>query len=89
MTDRSRLNRIGEEKALPLSKNSRYDRSQVWEQVKEIGGAGIRKGEAFRRQLEPLGVVPTFLGRVKFSEFQHAELAKWAKAVREGGVRID
>jgi len=45
--------------------------------------------EAFRRQLEPLGVVPTFLGRVKFSEFQHAELAKWAKAVREGGVRID
>jgi tripartite-type tricarboxylate transporter receptor subunit TctC len=45
--------------------------------------------EDFRRQLEPLGVVPTVLSRQKFSEFQQAELAKWAKAVRDGGVRID
>jgi len=50
---------------------------------------GIANSEAFRRQLEPLGVVPTVLGRGAFSEFQHNELAKWAKAVRDGGVRID
>jgi tripartite-type tricarboxylate transporter receptor subunit TctC len=49
----------------------------------------IVDSEVLRRQLEPLGVVPTALSRVKFSEFQHAELAKWAKAVRDGGVRID
>lgn len=49
----------------------------------------IAVSEEFRRQLEPLGVVPTVLSRNKFSEFQHAELAKWAKAVRDGGVRID
>jgi tripartite-type tricarboxylate transporter receptor subunit TctC len=49
----------------------------------------IVASEEFRRQLEPLGVVPTVLSRNKFSEFQHAELAKWAKAVRDGGVRID
>jgi tripartite-type tricarboxylate transporter receptor subunit TctC len=53
----------------------------------EIGQ--IASSEAFRRQLEPLGVIPTVLSRNAFSEFQHAELAKWAKAVREGGVRID
>jgi tripartite-type tricarboxylate transporter receptor subunit TctC len=45
--------------------------------------------EAFRQQLVPLGVVPTVLSQARFSEFQHAELAKWAKAVRDGGVRID
>jgi tripartite-type tricarboxylate transporter receptor subunit TctC len=45
--------------------------------------------EAFRRQLEPLGVIPKVLSRGAFSEFQHKELAKWAKAVHDGGVRID
>jgi tripartite-type tricarboxylate transporter receptor subunit TctC len=50
---------------------------------------GIVGSEAFRRQLEPLGVVPTVLSRRAFAEFQHSELAKWAKAVRDGGVRID
>jgi tripartite-type tricarboxylate transporter receptor subunit TctC len=45
--------------------------------------------EAFRRQLEPLGVIPKVLSRGAFSEFQHSELAKWAKAVHDGGVRID
>jgi tripartite-type tricarboxylate transporter receptor subunit TctC len=49
----------------------------------------IVNSEVFRRQLEPLGVLPTVLSRVKFSEFQHGELAKWAKAVHDGGVRID
>jgi tripartite-type tricarboxylate transporter receptor subunit TctC len=51
--------------------------------------AGIVNSEVFRRQLEPLGVVPTVLSRRAFSEFQHSELAKWAKAVRDGGVRIE
>ena len=45
--------------------------------------------EAFRRQLEPLGVIPKVLSRGAFSEFQHSELAKWARAVHDGGVRID
>ena len=49
----------------------------------------IVNSEAFRRQLEPLGVIPTVLSRGAFSEFQHSELAKWAKAVHDGGVRID
>ncbi len=50
---------------------------------------GIVNNEAFRRQLEPLGVVPAVLSRKAFAEFQHSELAKWAKAVHDGGVRID
>jgi tripartite-type tricarboxylate transporter receptor subunit TctC len=49
----------------------------------------IVNSEAFRRQLEPLGVSPTALSRGAFSEFQHKELAKWAKAVHDGGVRIE
>jgi len=49
----------------------------------------IVNSEAFRRQLEPLRVIPTVLSRGAFSEFQHSELAKWAKAVHDGGVRID
>jgi tripartite-type tricarboxylate transporter receptor subunit TctC len=49
----------------------------------------IVNSEAFRRQLEPLGVVPTVLSRAAFSEFQHSELAKWAKAVDDGGVRTE
>jgi tripartite-type tricarboxylate transporter receptor subunit TctC len=50
---------------------------------------GIVNNEAFRRQLEPLGVVPAVLSRKAFAEFQHSELAKWAKAVHDGGVRTD
>jgi tripartite-type tricarboxylate transporter receptor subunit TctC len=49
----------------------------------------IATSGSFRRQLEPLGVVPTVLSRNAFSEFQHSELTKSAKAVRDGGVRID
>ena len=52
-------------------------------------GERIVNREAFRRQLEPLGVIPKVLSRGAFSEFQHKELAKWAKAVHDGGVRID
>ena len=49
----------------------------------------IATSDSFRRQLEPLGVVPTVLSRAAFSKFQHSELTKWAEAVRDGGVRID
>src|SRR6266478_5254661 len=49
----------------------------------------IVNSEAFRRQLEPLGVIPTVLSRDDFSKFQHSELAKWARAVHDGGIRID
>jgi tripartite-type tricarboxylate transporter receptor subunit TctC len=49
----------------------------------------IVDGENFRGKLEPLGVIPTALGRQAFSGFQHAELAKWAKAVRDGNVKVD
>ena len=49
----------------------------------------IANGEAFRRQLEPLGVVATVLTRKAFAEFQHNELTKWVKAVRDGAVRVD
>jgi tripartite-type tricarboxylate transporter receptor subunit TctC len=55
--------------------------------AREVGE--IANSEAFRRQLEPLGVIPTALSRDAFSKFQHNELAKWAKAVRDGGVRIN
>jgi len=34
-------------------------------------------------------VIPKVLSRGAFSEFQHSELAKWARAVHDGGVRID
>jgi tripartite-type tricarboxylate transporter receptor subunit TctC len=49
----------------------------------------IVDSEAFRGKLEPLGVIPTVLGGQAFSRFQHAELAKWAKAVRDGNVKVD
>jgi tripartite-type tricarboxylate transporter receptor subunit TctC len=55
--------------------------------AREVGE--IANSEAFRRQLEPLGVIPAVLSRGDFSQFQHNELAKWAKAVRDGGARID
>jgi tripartite-type tricarboxylate transporter receptor subunit TctC len=49
----------------------------------------IVDSEAFRGKLEPLGVIPTVLGGQAFSRFQHAELAKWAKAVRDSNVKVD
>jgi tripartite-type tricarboxylate transporter receptor subunit TctC len=49
----------------------------------------IVRGDAFRTNLEPLGVLPTVLtGRV-FAEFQAAELTKWGKAVRDSGATAD
>src|SRR3977135_2586225 len=53
----------------------------------EIGR--IVRSEAFRGNLEPLGVLPTVLTGRAFAEFQAAELAKWGKAVRDSGATAD
>ena len=53
--------------------------------IERIGGS-----EAFRSRLEPLGV--TTIGNVSgtiFAEFQRTEIAKWGKAVKDAGVKID
>jgi tripartite-type tricarboxylate transporter receptor subunit TctC len=49
----------------------------------------IVTGDAYRSRLEPLGVVTTALSGEAFATFQQSELAKWGKAVRDAGVRID
>jgi len=46
----------------------------------------IVRGEAFRTNLEPLGVLPTVLTGRAFAQFQTAELTKWGKAVRQSGA---
>jgi tripartite-type tricarboxylate transporter receptor subunit TctC len=46
-------------------------------------------GEAFRANLEPLGVLPTVLTGRALAEFQTTELAKWGKAVRQSGATAD
>ncbi len=54
-------------------------------EIERIGGS-----EAFRSRLEPLGV--TTIGNVSgtiFAEFQRTEIAKWGKAVKDAGVKID
>lgn len=43
----------------------------------------------FRGKLEPLGVVPTAITGEKLAEFQHAEILKWGKAVRDSGASMD
>jgi tripartite-type tricarboxylate transporter receptor subunit TctC len=49
----------------------------------------IVQSDAFRKRLEPLGVHPTILSRGDFSKYQQAELAKWSKAVRDAGVKLE
>jgi len=49
----------------------------------------IVRGETFRANLEPLGVLPTVLTGRAFAEFQAAELTKWGKAVRDSGAAAD
>lgn len=49
----------------------------------------IVRSDAFRAKLEPLGVQPTVLSGSAFAGFQHSELVKWGKAVRESGATID
>jgi tripartite-type tricarboxylate transporter receptor subunit TctC len=54
-------------------------------EIERIGGS-----EAFRERLEPLGV--TTIGNVGgtiFAQFQLSEIAKWGKAVKDAGVKID
>jgi tripartite-type tricarboxylate transporter receptor subunit TctC len=49
----------------------------------------IVHGEAFRANLEPLGVLPTLLTGSAFAQFQADELTKWGKAVRASGATAD
>jgi tripartite-type tricarboxylate transporter receptor subunit TctC len=49
----------------------------------------IVRGETFRANLEPLGVLPTVLTGRAFAQFQAAELIKWGKAVRQSGATAD
>jgi tripartite-type tricarboxylate transporter receptor subunit TctC len=49
----------------------------------------VVRGEAFRTNLEPLGVLPTVLTGRAFAQFQAAELTKWGKAVRDSGATAD
>jgi tripartite-type tricarboxylate transporter receptor subunit TctC len=49
----------------------------------------IVRSDAFRGKLEPLGVLSTILTGSAFAEFQHGELAKWGKAVRDSGATLD
>jgi tripartite-type tricarboxylate transporter receptor subunit TctC len=49
----------------------------------------IVRDASFRSKLEPLGVVPTLLRGEAFAKFQHAELAKWGKAVHDSGAKVD
>jgi tripartite-type tricarboxylate transporter receptor subunit TctC len=45
--------------------------------------------DGFKSRLEPLGVLPIFIGGDALLRFQRSELAKWGKAVHDAGVRID
>src|SRR5262245_8382801 len=58
----------------------------------EVLGRDIERivpGQAFRANLEPLGVLPTVLTGRAFTEFQASELTKWGKAVRDSGATAD
>jgi tripartite-type tricarboxylate transporter receptor subunit TctC len=50
----------------------------------------VAASETFRSKLAPLGVSAVGgVGGNMFAEFQKAELAKWGKAIRDAGVKID
>jgi tripartite-type tricarboxylate transporter receptor subunit TctC len=49
----------------------------------------IVRSEAFRRNLEPLGVLPSVLTDRAFADFQAAESGKWGNAVRESGATAE
>ena len=49
----------------------------------------VVRGEAFRANLEPLGVLPTVMIGRAFAQFQATELTKWGKAVRDSGATAD
>jgi tripartite-type tricarboxylate transporter receptor subunit TctC len=49
----------------------------------------IVRSDAFRSNLEPLGVTPKILSGARFAEFQRSELTKWGNAVRQSGAAIE
>jgi tripartite-type tricarboxylate transporter receptor subunit TctC len=49
----------------------------------------VVRSEAFRTNLEPLGVLPTVLTGRAFAQFHATELIKWGKAVRDSGATAD
>jgi tripartite-type tricarboxylate transporter receptor subunit TctC len=49
----------------------------------------IVRSEAFGRNLEKLGVLPSVLTGRAFADFQAAELGKWGNAVRESGATAE
>jgi tripartite-type tricarboxylate transporter receptor subunit TctC len=54
-------------------------------EIERIGGS-----DAFRSRLEPLGVTAVGnVGGAAFAAFQKAELAKWGKAVKDAGLKIE
>jgi tripartite-type tricarboxylate transporter receptor subunit TctC len=61
-----------------------------WEEAKTLAEnvAKAARSAKFHDTLAPLGVVPTPLMLADFAEFQHREIAKWGKAVRDSGVTI-
>jgi tripartite-type tricarboxylate transporter receptor subunit TctC len=53
----------------------------------EIGR--VVKSESFHNRMEVLGVHPRSLSLSALADFQHAELTKWGKAVRESGATTE
>jgi tripartite-type tricarboxylate transporter receptor subunit TctC len=53
-------------------------------EIEAIAGSG-----ALRSKLEPLGVTVGRIGGAAFADYQRDEIAKWGKAVRDAGVKID
>ncbi len=49
----------------------------------------VAMSDSFRSKMEPLGVHPTVLTLSAFAEFQHGEIVKWGKAVRDSGAIVD
>jgi tripartite-type tricarboxylate transporter receptor subunit TctC len=50
----------------------------------------VSGSDAYRGKLEPLGVTAVGnLGGAEFAAFQRGELAKWGKAVKDAGVKIE
>jgi tripartite-type tricarboxylate transporter receptor subunit TctC len=49
----------------------------------------VAVSDSFRMRMEPLGVHPTVLRQGALAEFQHREIAKWGKAVRDSSAAVD
>ncbi len=53
------------------------------------GAEQIVRGDAFRGNLEPLGVIVGPMNGRAFADFQSEELVKWGKAVRDSGATAE